>query len=63
MADKKPKGPVVTLKAATEAGYFGVKADPRPNSDYSLESGPDAPPNAVDGEAADYIKHRSRSNA
>lgn len=26
-----------------EQGYRGVKADPRPNSDYSLESGPDSP--------------------
>lgn len=28
---------------AQEQGYFGTKTDPRPNSDYSLESGPDSP--------------------
>lgn len=25
-------------------GFFGTKVDPRPDSDYSLESGPDSPP-------------------
>lgn len=29
---------------AEEKGFLGQKVDPRPNSDYSLESGPDAPP-------------------
>lgn len=28
---------------ATEKGYIGGKVDPRPNSDHSLESGPDSP--------------------
>lgn len=27
----------------TEQGYLGQKVDPRPDSDYSLESGPDSP--------------------
>lgn len=27
----------------TDVGYIGTKVDPRPNSDYSLESGPDSP--------------------
>lgn len=26
-----------------DEGYIGTKADPRPNSAYSLESGPDSP--------------------
>lgn len=33
-------------KAVDEAekqGFYGVKADPRPNSEYSLESGPESP--------------------
>lgn len=29
---------------ATDQGYVGDKVDPRPNSDHSLESGPDSPP-------------------
>lgn len=29
--------------AELEQGYVGDKVDPRPNSDYSLESGPDSP--------------------
>lgn len=28
---------------AEEQGFLGTKVDPRPNSDYSLESGPDSP--------------------
>lgn len=28
---------------AHDVGYFGTNVDPRPNSDYSLESGPHAP--------------------
>lgn len=28
---------------AEDRGFIGTKADPRPNSDYSLESGPDSP--------------------
>jgi len=28
---------------AEAQGFIGTKADPRPNSDYSLESGPDSP--------------------
>ena len=32
-----------------EQGFLGRKVDPRPNSDYSLESGPDAPPLVPDG--------------
>lgn len=27
----------------TEQGFVGTKVDPRPNSAYSLESGPDSP--------------------
>lgn len=26
-----------------DKGYLGTKVDPRPNEEYSLESGPDAP--------------------
>ena len=32
------------MEEANRQGFFGVKVDPRPNSDYSLESGPDSPP-------------------
>lgn len=32
-------------------GYVGVKVDPRPNSAYSMESGPDSPP-AVDDDVS-----------
>lgn len=28
---------------AQKKGYFGTKVDPLPNSDHSLESGPEAP--------------------
>lgn len=31
------------VDAEQEQGFLGTKADPRPNSDYSLESGPDSP--------------------
>jgi hypothetical protein len=31
-----------------EQGFFGTKVDPRPDSDYSLESGPDSPPAVED---------------
>lgn len=34
-----------------ERGYCGVKVDPRPNSDWSLASGPDSPPAIEDPEA------------
>lgn len=36
----------VDARAAEEAeqGFLGVKVDPLPNSDHSLESGPDSPP-------------------
>lgn len=27
----------------TDVGFIGTKVDPRPNSDYSLESGPESP--------------------
>lgn len=29
--------------AELEQGFSGTKVDPRPNEDYSLESGPDSP--------------------
>ena len=32
-----------TVDQVEERGYFGESPDPRPNSDYSLESGPDSP--------------------
>ena len=38
----------------TEQGYRGVKVDPRPNSDYSLESGPDSP-SAVDARRVEQV--------
>lgn len=31
------------VDTAEEQGFIGTKVDPRPNSDYSLESGPDSP--------------------
>lgn len=31
------------VDAEQEQGFRGNKVDPRPNSDYSLESGPDSP--------------------
>lgn len=31
-------------KRATAQGFLGTEVDQRPNEDYSLESGPDAPP-------------------
>ena len=47
--DATVKGDVAEkVEAADEAGFYGEKVDPRPNSDYSLESGPDCPP-AVEG--------------
>lgn len=30
-------------KAEQDAGYAGTKVDPRDNSEYSLESGPESP--------------------
>ena len=27
----------------TDKGFTGIKVDPRPNEEYSLESGPDSP--------------------
>lgn len=33
-----------TFEEALERGYFGSVPDPRPNSAYSLESGPDGVP-------------------
>lgn len=38
-----------TVDKAEDLGYIGQKVDPRPNSDHSLESGPDAPPVHDDG--------------
>lgn len=32
------------FEQAQDQGFFGSKVDPLPNSDHSLESGPDAPP-------------------
>lgn len=32
------------VEQAEDKGYLGNKVDPLPNSAYSLESGPDAPP-------------------
>lgn len=34
-----------------EQGYLGTKVDPRPNSAYSMESGPKSPP-AVDDDVS-----------
>lgn len=31
------------IKATEEDGFLGTKVDPLPNSEHSLESGPDAP--------------------
>lgn len=31
-----------------DTGVLGQKVDPRPDSDYSLKSGPDSPPAAAD---------------
>jgi hypothetical protein len=31
-----------------DTGVLGEKVDPRPDSDYSLKSGPDSPPAAAD---------------
>jgi hypothetical protein len=45
--DKADAGQAEVEKNLTDEqdkGYFGLKADPRPNSEHSLESGPDAPP-------------------
>ena len=38
----------------TEQGYRGTKVDPRPNSDYSLESGPDSP-SAADARRVEQV--------
>ncbi len=35
----------------TEQGFRGQKVDPLPNSEYSLESGPDSPSAAEQAEA------------
>lgn len=34
---------LAAYEAAYEQGFYGTNVDPRPNSDYSLESGPQAP--------------------
>lgn len=39
------KGDVEEQVAEEDAqGFLGTKVDPRPDSDYTLESGPDSPP-------------------
>jgi hypothetical protein len=46
MADKKQSQQDAIQDAvdqAEEQGFLGQKTDPRPNSAYSLESGPDSP--------------------
>lgn len=43
-------------QSAEELGYIGTKVDPRPNSEHSLESGPDGPSivdQALDGKHAE----------
>lgn len=35
---------VTTIEEAHDAGFFGEKVDPHPNSAYTLASGPDSPP-------------------
>lgn len=56
---KKSEEPITDPSKAQEKGYFGVEVDPRPNSEYSLQSGPDSPPIAEGpDEPADYIKVR-----
>lgn len=34
---------LAAYEEAFEQGFYGTNVDPRPNSDYSLESGPQAP--------------------
>lgn len=56
--DKAPEAPTdaatikgdVEERAAEEAeqGFIGVKVDPIPNEEYSLETGPDSPPAVED---------------
>lgn len=48
-----------TVDAEQEQGYRGAKADPRPNSDYSLESGPDSP-SALE-QQADELEARAKA--
>lgn len=45
-------------------GFFGTKADPRPNSDYSLESGPESPTAAEQlADAAEALATDLRASA
>ena len=44
------------VDAEQEQGFFGTKVDPRPNSDYSLESGPDSP-SAVEDDRTRVVQH------
>lgn len=37
---------------ATEQGFIGVKVDPTPNENYSLQTGPEAPTPETDVDAA-----------
>ena len=32
------------VQEETDQGFLGTKVDPRPNEDYTLTTGPDAPP-------------------
>lgn len=55
--EAEAKGDVqAQVDAEQERGYFGTKVDPRPNSDYSLESGPDAP-SAVEDDRSRIAQH------
>jgi hypothetical protein len=44
------------VDAEHDQGYVGVKVDPRPNSAYSLESGPDSP-SAVEADGVRAVQH------
>jgi hypothetical protein len=57
-AAKQAKGDVEQKVAKDqEQGFHGTKVDPRPNSDYSLESGPDSPPAVEDDRTGNVQPH------
>lgn len=58
---KQAKGDVEKqVQAEQEQGFLGQKVDPRPNSDYSLESGPDSPSAVEDDRSAVVQQHVSK---
>lgn len=45
----------------TEQGFRGTKVDPRPDSDYTLQSGPDSP-SAFEDDTTRAAQHSKRKS-